>query len=331
MLIVGILYSVGLCVQCIYVQYLYAIRAWMVLMLELRELRNFVVVAARLNITNAAHEVNLSQPALSRQIQALERKLGVDLFHRVGKRLVLTAEGSDFAEQAKELLERASDLTYRASSQGVLGGGTLRIGASPQTTAWLLSPAMAVFRSRNPDVRFVMNEGNNDKLIEMVEHGAAHLVVANLGINHLVAGRRLFDARLLAVLPPDHDLRDRGAITIEDIADTPLLIMRRGFLTRHLFEQAALAHGVRPEIVLESDSTYTLRALARDGHGIAIVSSSARDFSPGENIVPIRSSLCQTSAEVSALWDPKRYQPKSLSSFVNVLAQICEQESRVIP
>lgn len=297
-------------------------------MLELRELRNFVVVAARLNITNAAQEVHLSQPALSRQIQALERKLGVDLFHRVGKRLVLTAEGSDFAEQAKELLERASDLTYRASNQGDLGGGTLRIGASPQTTAWLLSPAMAQFRTQNPGVKFVVNEGNNDKLIEMVEHGAAHLVVANLGINHLVAGQHLFDARLLAVLPPEHHLRDRESITIEDIADTPLLIMRRGFLTRHLFEQAALAHGVRPEIVLESDSTHTLRALAHDGHGVAIVSSSARDFSLGENVVPIQSSLCQTSADVSALWNPKRYQPKSMSGFVNVLAELCKQEAK---
>lgn len=297
-------------------------------MLELRELRNFVVVAARLNITNAAHEVHLSQPALSRQIQALERKLGVDLFHRVGKRLVLTAEGSDFAEQAKELLERASDLTYRASNQGDLGGGTLRIGASPQTTAWLLSPAMALFRQQNAGVKFVMNEGNNDKLIEMVEHGAAHLVVANLGINHLVAGQHLFDAKLLAVLPPDHPLRKREALSIEEISDSPLLIMRRGFLTRHLFEQAALAHGVRPEIVLESDSTHTLRALAHDGHGIAIVSSSARDFSLAENVVPIRSDLCHTKAEVSALWNPKRYQPKSMGGFVKVLAQICEQEAK---
>ncbi|MCB1491774.1 MAG: LysR family transcriptional regulator, partial [Rhodobiaceae bacterium] len=121
-------------------------------MLELRELRNFVVVAERLNISSAANTVNLSQPALSRQIQALEKKLGVDLFERVGKRLVLTAEGADLALQAAELIERAQDLMQRTARTEPEHSGTLRIGASPQTISWLLSPAMARFRAVHPRV-----------------------------------------------------------------------------------------------------------------------------------------------------------------------------------
>ena len=236
-------------------------------MLELRELRNFVAVAECLNITSAANAVNLSQPALSRQIQALEKKLGVALFERVGKRLVLTAEGADFAAQASELLERAQDLMHRARQSEPEQSGALRIGASPQTTAWLLSPAMARFRTIHPKVDLMVSEGNNDELVDMVEHGAAHMVVANLGISNILVGQPLFSAQLFAVLPPAHRFATMRSITIDDIARDPMMVMRRGFLTRHLFEQTAAAHGVRPRIVLESDSTQTLAALAHDGHG----------------------------------------------------------------
>lgn len=294
-------------------------------MLELRELRNFVVVAERLNISSAANTVNLSQPALSRQIQALEKKLGVDLFERVGKRLVLTAEGADLALQAAELIERAQDLMQRTARTEPEHSGTLRIGASPQTISWLLSPAMARFRAVHPRVDLMVSEGHNDSLIEMVEHGAVHMVVANLGISNILVGHPLFAAQLLAVLPPEHPCRARKSITIDAIAHEPMMVMRRGFLTRHLFEQVAAAHGVRPRIVLESGSTQTLASLAHDGLGVAIVSSSAQNISEMRNAVPIQSDICQTSADVSALWNPKRYRPASISHFLKTLTEVADE------
>lgn len=294
-------------------------------MLELRELRNFVAVAERLNITNAASAVHLSQPALSRQIQALEKKLGVLLFERIGKRLVLTAEGADLAAQASELLERAQDLVHRAAHSKPEHSGTLRIGATPQTIAWLLSPAMARFRKFHPKVNLMVSEGSNDALIEMVEHGAVHLVVANLGISNILVGQPLFDAQLFAMFAPGHPCANLPSVTINEIADEPMIVMRRGFLTRHLFEQLTAAHGVRPRIVLESDSTQTLAALARDGHGAAIVSSSAQNIDALDNAVPIHSDICQTSSEVSALWNPKRYRPAYVSNFLEALLAVANE------
>mgnify|MGYP000572025644 CR=1 FL=1 len=294
-------------------------------MLELKELRNFVAVAERLNITSAANSVNLSQPALSRQIQALERKLGVALFERIGKRLVLTAEGADLAAQASELLERAQDLVHRAARNEPEQSGTLRVGASPQTISWLLSPAMARFRIVHPKVNLLVSEGNNDALVEMVEHGAVHMVIANLGISNILVGQPLFAARLFAVLPPGHACSGLPNIEINAIADDPMMVMRRGFLTRHLFEQVAAAHGVRPRIVLESDSTQTLAVLAQDGHGVAVVSSSARNIPEFRNAVRIRSDICQATAEVSALWNPKRYRPAYFSRFLETLIDIARE------
>ena len=290
-------------------------------MLELRELRHFVAVAERLNVSSAAKAVNLSQPALSRQIQSLERKLGVELFERVGKRLILTTEGEELLPHASELLDRARDFVNRASGfeQGQIG--VLRIGASPQTIAWLLSPVMAEFREIHPNVSLIVSEGNNEELIKFTEHGAVHLAIACVGINNVLVGQKVYSTQLFAILPPDHPRAGAAGLSIEELAEDNMLVMRRGFLTRHLFEQVCAAHGVRPKILLESDSTHTLAALASDGHGIAIVSSSARDIREIFNALPIHSNACKTSADVSAIWNPNRYRPAILRAFVDLLVK----------
>jgi DNA-binding transcriptional LysR family regulator len=296
-------------------------------MFEIRELQYFVAVAERLNVSSAAKAVNLSQPALSRQIQSLERKLGVALFERIGKRLTLTAEGGELLGSASELLDRAQDLANRAYGLEQGHTGTLRIAASPQTTAWLLSPVMAKFRKIHPNVSLLVSEGNNDELVELIAHGNVHLSIASLAVNNVLVGQRLFSAQLLAILPAGHPMTGAKSLSIEDLSRDSMLVMRRGFLTRHLFEQVCAAHGVRPKILLESDSTHTLGALARDGHGVAIVSSSAQDTKEIHSAIPIRSASCRTSADVSAIWNPNRYRPASLNAFMTLL--VAHSRSRI--
>ena len=288
-------------------------------MFELRELRNFVAVAERLNVSKAAEAVHISQSALTRQIQGLERKLGVALFERLGKRLILTAEGEDVLARAADLLDRAQDLTNHASALERGHNGLLRVAASPQTNAWLLSPAISEFRKMHPDVDLNLLEGHNDRLIDYVEHGAVHISIAHLGINNALVGAKLFAAQLYALLPPGHPLASRRRVSMEDIASDDMLVMRRGFLTRHLFDQACAAHQMRPRIFLESDSTHTLAALARGGHGVAIISTSARDTNEIQHGKMIVSPHCHTRADVSAIWNPNRYRPACLPAFIEVL------------
>lgn len=289
------------------------------IMFELRELQYFVAVAERLNVSKAAQVVNLSQPALSRQIQSLERKLGVSLFERIGKRLVLTVEGDDLLKHAAALLDSAQELTNRAYDLEQGHAGLLRVGASPQTVSWLLSPVIIEFNLAHPNVDLNVSEGHNDDLIDLVEHGGVHLAIACLGVNIALVGRKLFTAELRALLPPGHKMSHAKSLSIDDIASDSFLLMKRGFLTRHLFDQACAAHGVRPKILLESNSTHTLCSLAQDGHGVAVISTSARDTQEISQSIPILSNKCKTQADVSAIWNPNHYRPASLPAFLNLL------------
>lgn len=288
-------------------------------MLELRELQNFVAVAERLNVTSAAKAVHLSQPALSRQIQALERKLGVALFERIGKRIILTVEGDDLLKHASTLLDQAQALINRAYDLEQGHVGLLRVGASPQTIAWLLSPVMAEFQRQHPNVELVFSEGHNEALVEMVENGGVHIAVASPAQTHNLVGTPLFQAGLFAFLPPGDPRRQKKTLTMEQISDDRFLLLRRGFLTRQMFDLACSAARVRPSILLESDSTHTLISLARDGHGIAILSSSARDTEDIKQAVPLVSTKGEFLRTVSAVWNPNRYRPASLPVFAKML------------
>lgn len=288
-------------------------------MLELRELRNFVVVAERLNISQAAEVVHLSQPALSRQIQALERKLGLALFERVGKRLLLTAEGDDLLKHSALLLDQAQELTNRAYGLQQGHVGLLRVGASPQTIAWLLSPVMAEFNKLHPNVELIFSEGHNDALIDMVENGVIHIGIAAPAPNHNLVNRELFRAKLLALLPPSHRLNGKKTITIDEIADERFIVLKRGFLTRHMFEFACAEAGVRPRILLESDSTHTVISLAQDDHGVAVLSSSAQNTRQIAQAITLSSGHRDIQEPVSALWNPNRYRPACLMTFVALL------------
>lgn len=288
-------------------------------MLELKELQNFVAVAERLSVSGAAKVVHLSQPALSRQIQALERKLGVKLFERIGKRLVLTAEGDDLMMQSAQLLDQAQALINRAYGLEHGQVGLLRIGASPQTISGLISPTMIEFSRNYPNVNLVISEANNDDLVELVENGGVHMAIASRSNSSSLVGRELFKAELFAVLPENHGAKGRRIIDIKELADDRFLVLKRGFLTRQLFDHACAAAGIRPRIMLESDSTHTILSLARDGHGIAIVSSSAREVHHLDNSAALVSEGHTISDMVYALWHPNRYRPASLPAFVDLL------------
>jgi DNA-binding transcriptional LysR family regulator len=136
---------------------------------------------------------------------------------------------------------------------------------------------------------------------------------------------RLFDAGLFAFLPPGDKRRKNSSIRMEQIADDRFLVLRKGFLTRSMFDHACVEAGVRPRILLESDSTHTLISLARDGHGIAILSSSARDTNAIKHAIPMVSAGGKIRQTVSAIWNPNRYRPASLPAFAAMLEKHAKQ------
>jgi len=120
--------------------------------MDLRRLRTFVTVADAGGFARASGKLPLTQPAASRQILALERELGIALFDRVGRRIVLTSEGEDLLRLSRRLLEDAASLGERARALKMGDAGALRVGAPTQVIENLLAPFVMGYQRRHPGV-----------------------------------------------------------------------------------------------------------------------------------------------------------------------------------
>src|SRR3954453_16127161 len=144
-------------------------------------LRTLVAIAEAGGVHRAAASLHLSQPAVSRQIQALESELGVPLFDRIGRRLQLTSEGDDLLRRGRRLLAEADSFMQRAGALKRGDTGILRIGATPQAIESTLADFLGGFRARYPGVEVQLVEEGGTNLPGRLERG--HVLLALMAVD----------------------------------------------------------------------------------------------------------------------------------------------------
>jgi LysR family cyn operon transcriptional activator len=286
--------------------------------MELRHLRAFVTVVEAGGVGRAMARLNLSQPALSRQIRALETELGVQLFDRIGRRVQLTSEGEDLLRRSRRLLADAESLGERARSLKSGHTGVVRVGAAPQAIETMLAAFLAPYRRRHPGVEVHFVEEGGASLPDRLERGEVQLAIMAAG-DERFEWRLLAPLYILAVVPASHRLGRRPLLELEELADAPLLLTRRGFGSRLWFDAACQVAHLRPRVLLESGAPHTLIALAKSGYGIAVIPSNAQVPRGGVRAVPIVHRGVPLGRWVSVAWDPRRFLPPYAEGFVDEL------------
>src|SRR5947207_1935906 len=176
--------------------------------MNLRSLRTFVATADSGGLGRASERLHLSQPAASRQIDALEAEFGVPLFQRVGRRLQLTSEGEDLLRQSRRLLADADLLAERARALKGGQAGTLRVGAAPQIISSLFAPFLPRYRDRHPGIDIQLIEGGRAQQCSRLDRGEIHVATMSASDARFV-GRLLGPIHVVAVLPKKHTLGRR--------------------------------------------------------------------------------------------------------------------------
>ena len=295
------------------------------LRMNFRHLRAFAAIVDAGGFARAAARVHLSQPALSRQIHALEAELGVPLFDRIGRRVQLTSEGEDLLRRSRRVLAEAESLGERARSLKTGQTGILRVGATPQVIESLLADFLPRYRRRHPGVEVHLVEDGGVRLPAHLERGDVHLVLAGT-FDARAQARLLYPMHLLAVLSSKRRLRRRAALEIAELADEPLLLLRRDFASREWFDAACETAHVRPRVLLESAAPHTLFALAATDYGIAIVPSNAQVPRGTVRSVPLVHRGASIGRWASVGWDPRRFLALYAEQFVEEIVAHCRRD-----
>jgi LysR family cyn operon transcriptional activator len=292
--------------------------------MNFRHLRAFAAIVDAGGFARAAVRLNLSQPALSRQIHALEAELGVPLFDRIGRRVQLTSEGEDLLRRSRRVLAEAESLGERARSLKTGQTGILRVGATPQVIENLLADFLTRYRGRHPGVEVHLVEDGGTRLPGRLERGDVHLVLASADARFQV--RLLYPMHVLAVLSPERRLGRRATLEIAELADEPLLLLRRDFASREWFDAACQTAHVRPRVLLESAAPHTLFALAATDYGIAIVPSNAQVPRGTVRAVPLVHRGASIGRWATVCWDPQRFLAPYAEQFVEEIVAHCRRD-----
>ena len=273
-------------------------------MIEHRQLRYFLALAEHLHFGKAAQAVHLTQPSLSRQIAALEEKLGTALFARHSRAVSLTAAGADFRQHARAVIA-ALDLAVRSTQASARGEqGELRVSVT-SVAAWTLMPALLKrYTESYPAVRVELNELLPKDLGAAVEAGDTDLALTF----RMLEGEHtryfpLHTEALCAALPASHPGASDPAFNLAQLRDEPFILCPRvnASLLHDSVHECCRRAGFVPRTRIQPHLQQTIVNLVAEGLGVSLVPASMRKMQlPG---VVFRTLDDSPSIEFGILWN----------------------------
>ena len=248
--------------------------------MKLQQLRYLTEVARRgLNVSEAAEALHTSQPGVSKQIRALEDELGVQVFVRHGKRLVeITEPGKAVIAHAERILAEASNLRRAGEEFANEKLGTLTIAATHTQARYALPKPVAAFKRRYPKVQLVIHQGNPTQICEQVLSGEADLCVATeaIALYPEIVSMPVYQWNRCVVVPARHALL-KAPLTLEALAQYPIVTYDIAFANRSLVQKAFEARGLQPNVVLTALDSDVIKTYVELGLGVGILAKMAFD------------------------------------------------------
>lgn len=258
--------------------------------LSLRELGTFLAVARAGSALRAAAGLGYAQSTVTLHLQNLERSLGVALFERIGKRLVLTDAGRLLVEEGRSLLDHVESLRARVHGVAAQSHGSVALGATEPVGTFRLPAILAAFRRRFPEIHVSLHSGHNVATVDRLRRGEVDFVVCGQPRDRdaRLEFTPLFEERLVALVPADHRLASRAQVRLRDLAGGKLLVTEESCAYRMLIE-AAIEAG---ELEVALDATFaavmSLPHGVAGGLGIALVPATAvASPPPGTVAIPL--------------------------------------------
>ncbi len=240
----------------------------------------FVQEAARrnLNLTEAAKALHTSQPGVSKAIIELEEELGVEIFARHGKRLKRITEPGQHVLRSIELIMREVGNLKRIGEQfSAEDSGTLSIATTHTQARYVLPVPVAKLREAYPKVNVSLHQGAPDQVARMLIDEVAEIGIATESLQNYAELVTLpcYEWQHVLVLPPDHPLVHKERLTLEDIANEPIITYHPSFTGRTKIDQAFAHRKLTPRIALEAIDSDVIKTYVRLGLGLGIVAEMA--------------------------------------------------------
>lgn len=283
--------------------------------MTLTQLRSFIAVDRYGGFTAAARAMRTSQTTVTSQIQALELEHGVELFHRRGRGVELTAVGREFLDLARRMVGLEDDARLLLDDSGSLRHGALKIGA---VSPFHVTDMIAAYHARHPHMFVTMALGNSERVLDDLANYTSDVGV----VARVVADERYYmqpyaSYPVIAFVHRTHRWATRASVTLEELSCEPMLVREAGSTTRRTLDAAFDERGLTATVAMEIGSREALREAVIRGLGVGTVSQS--EYVPDDRIrsLPIDGEPVRTHIHIACLKERRR--TRKVASFFDAI------------
>ncbi|MDH3225863.1 MAG: selenium metabolism-associated LysR family transcriptional regulator [Thermoleophilia bacterium] len=301
--------------------------------MDLGHLLTFRIVADRGSFSRAAQELGLSQPAVSNQIRTLEARLGQRLLDRGGRSVEMTPAGEVVYQAALRMLEQQDRLRHDLANISEEVSGRLAIGSSTGPGELLLPRLCAEFSRLYPDVQLALEVHDTQAVCERVLAGRVEIgFVGAARAQRGLAFEAVITDELVLAAPADHLLASRKSVSVEELADIPMLVQQQGSGVRAVVEDALAQKGTSRgphSVAMEMGLQQSVKAAVLDGLGVTVISRSAiaRELEQGA-LVAVSIVDPPLTRDFHAVWRDGRTLSRASAAFLDFVRDALGPEGR---
>jgi LysR family hydrogen peroxide-inducible transcriptional activator len=297
--------------------------------MNLRDLRYLVALAEHKHFGRAAEASFVSQPTLSTQIKKLEDELGVALVERTPRKVLLTEVGREIAQRAREVLNEVDQIRSIARRTLDPESGTVRLGIFPTLGPYLLPHVVPRIRERFPRLELLLVEEKTEVLLRQLREGRLDAAILALPVHDdQLHAEFLFEEPFLLAVPEQHELAQRKALKLDDIADQSLLLLEDGHCLRDQALEVCHRAGASEKSGFRATSLETLRQMVAANVGMTLLPTLAvkPPVARSENIHLLQFRGDAPSRRIAMLWRKS----SALAPFLKKLSAVVRDLPRAL-
>lgn len=296
--------------------------------MEIQQFRYFLTAARYENLTKAAEELHIAQPALSQSVKRLETELGVSLFDRKNHRIELNEQGKLLKKRLIPLMESIDNLKDELWESVYSSEGTIYLNFLSASN--LITNCIISYRAQKPDVQFQVSQ------LEMTENCDIHIesrIAMSVTLPHPqelpegIVRREYLREEIFLAVPPDSKFAKHKTIDLREVKEENFIRLGNGWQLRMICDDFCRRAGIRPQAVFESNSPESVRNLVAAGLGIGFWPEKAWGGPPGHGVVliPIRYPICRRDLVVT-MFEQAKDKPV-VDEFMDYFCRYFEKET----
>ncbi|MEK4426178.1 LysR family transcriptional regulator [Solibacillus sp. FSL K6-1523] len=275
--------------------------------MELLPLIYFKTVAHYENMSRAAEQLHITQPALSKSISQLEDSLGIQLFDRQGRTIRLNRYGRFFLERTEQLLrdyDKAREDLHNIISPGY---GEVAIGFMHTLGLKVIPALMTDIRAVYPNMKFQLTQNNSGVLLEKLEDGQLDLcLISSLDYKSHIFWEKLWEEELFLIVPKNDALSKKKSIKVEEFAHRPFITIKKGNSLRNSVDELFQQEGFSLNVAFEGEEVHTLAGLVESGLGVSLIPSIKGIEQYEVQMIPVDAENCKRAIGMVYLDNTKK-------------------------